>query len=170
MLAFGGARLMETSTAGVTVRLKLARNGPLVAMILAVPGETEVTAPCWPAELLTVATLVFDELQRTLWVALPAGALPRKNIFVVEHCVVSPAASDALPQVTMIFTGPCGWAKSSAAAAIRQSAAKPARVRCQGDTSASPAYCGRTHIRTLVKLSLTKISRVFRFWNRCGEF
>ncbi len=61
MLGFVGDTLIEISVAAVTISVVLSETGPDAAVIVADPAATAVARPL----LLTVATLVFDELQVT---------------------------------------------------------------------------------------------------------
>jgi hypothetical protein len=59
---------METSVAGFTSRVAEALTSPDVIPMLVVPTAKVVARPCVPAELLTVATAAFVELQCADWV------------------------------------------------------------------------------------------------------
>ncbi len=65
MLGLVGETLIETSVAGVTVRVVLSETEPDVAVIVVVPSATDVARPFEPAALLISATPVSDELQMT---------------------------------------------------------------------------------------------------------
>ena len=65
MLGLVGVIAMDTSTAGVTVRVVAPDTLPDVAMIVVEPVAMAVVDPFEPAALLIVAMVVFDELQVT---------------------------------------------------------------------------------------------------------
>jgi hypothetical protein len=65
ILGLVGVIAMDTSVAGVTVRVVDPETSPDVAVIDVEPAATEVASPLEPAVLLTVATPVEDELQVT---------------------------------------------------------------------------------------------------------
>ena len=67
MLGFFGATEIDTSVAGVTVRVALPDMfvAGSVAVIVAEPVPTAVAKPLEPGTLLTLATLVDDEFQVT---------------------------------------------------------------------------------------------------------
>ncbi len=60
-----GATMIDSSTAGVTVRVVVPEMLPDVAVIVVVPTSTEVASPLVPVTLLIVATSVFEEFQKT---------------------------------------------------------------------------------------------------------
>ena len=60
-----GVTAMETSPAAVTVSAVLPETVPIVAAITVLPVPAELANPLVPVALLTVATLVTDELQVT---------------------------------------------------------------------------------------------------------
>ena len=88
MLGVAGVTLMDTSTAGVTVRLvePLMPVAGSVAVIVVDPGATEEARPFNPDALEMVAVLVFDELQVAdvvkFWV------LESLNVPVAANCRV----------------------------------------------------------------------------------
>jgi hypothetical protein len=63
MLGLVGVTAMDTSVAGVTVRVVDPDVLPDVAVIVVEPAATEVADPLEPTALLMVATPVLDELQ-----------------------------------------------------------------------------------------------------------
>ena len=65
MLGSVGVTSIESSFAGLTVRLVLPERRPSVAVTVVSPAPTEVASPLEPEALLTVATALFDELQVT---------------------------------------------------------------------------------------------------------
>src|SRR5215471_1429118 len=65
MLAFVGVTTMETTVAEVTVTVAEPVREPEVAEMDVVPGVRAFTIPCVGAELLTVATDVFEDAQVT---------------------------------------------------------------------------------------------------------
>jgi hypothetical protein len=65
MLGLVGVTAMDTRMAGVTVSVVVPLILPDVAVIVADPVATEVASPLDPSALLTVATLVSEELQIT---------------------------------------------------------------------------------------------------------
>ena len=60
-----GETWIEDSVAEVTVRSVLPDTPPNAAVIVAVPGPTDVARPCEPGALLITATAASDELQTT---------------------------------------------------------------------------------------------------------
>ena len=65
MLGFAGIRAIETSTAGVTVKLADPDTVPLAADIVTAPGLTPVARP-WDAEALLIdATVASEEVHAT---------------------------------------------------------------------------------------------------------
>jgi hypothetical protein len=60
--ADGGFTLMDTTTAGVTVRSVLPLTEPAVAVIVVEPCAVAVARPCAPCTLLIEATLAAEEL------------------------------------------------------------------------------------------------------------
>jgi hypothetical protein len=65
MLGLVGVIAMDTSVAGVTVRVVDPDMPPEVAVIVVDPVATEKADPLEPAALLIVATVRSDELQAT---------------------------------------------------------------------------------------------------------
>jgi hypothetical protein len=57
---------MDTSVAGVTVRVVLAERLPVAAVICVDPMVTDTPSPLEPVALLMVATRVSDEYQATV--------------------------------------------------------------------------------------------------------
>ncbi len=65
MLAVAGVTAIETSVAALTVNVVVAETLPDAAVIVSEPAATDAASPLEPAALLTVATVVFEELQTT---------------------------------------------------------------------------------------------------------
>ena len=63
MLGLTGETAMDTSVAGVTVRVVVPAMFPAAAVIVDEPVANEVASPLLPAALLMAATAVVDELQ-----------------------------------------------------------------------------------------------------------
>jgi hypothetical protein len=84
MLGVAGVTIMEDRVAEVTVRVVLPEIFPEVAVMVALPAETQVARPL----LLIVATDVFDEVQvtcgRTSWL------VPSENAPRAANCWVAP--------------------------------------------------------------------------------
>ncbi len=57
--------MIDSSCAGVTVSVVVPEMLPDVAVIVVVPAPTEDASPFDPVALLIVATVVFEELQKT---------------------------------------------------------------------------------------------------------
>ena len=64
-LGLAGVTAIDTSVAGVTVKVVEPKAAPLAAEIVADPVPTATVSPLEPAALLTDATVVSDELQAT---------------------------------------------------------------------------------------------------------
>ena len=65
MLGFAGIKAIETSAAGVTVKLVDPDTAPLAAVIETDPGLTPVTRPWEAAALLIDATVVSEDVHAT---------------------------------------------------------------------------------------------------------
>jgi hypothetical protein len=74
MLGFAGVTAIETSVAGVTVKVVDPETAPLAAPIVVIPGLIAVAKPLVPEALLTDATAAVDVVQATaavrFWVEL----------------------------------------------------------------------------------------------------
>ena len=64
-LGLGGVTPIDTRVAGVTVSVVDPDTLPSVALIVVEPDESADPSPSKPEVLLTVATLVLEELHRT---------------------------------------------------------------------------------------------------------
>ena len=87
---------MDTSVAGVTVRVVLPLMLPELAWIVVEPVPTEVANPA----VLMVATVVAEELQVAVLVRF--WVLPSLNVPVAVNCWVFPLVSDGFAGVTAI--------------------------------------------------------------------
>jgi len=90
MLGFVGATWIETSVAGVTVSVVLPEIVPEAAVIVVEPAATAAASPLEPAVLLTVATVVNEELQVTI--AVMSWIVLSEKIPVAVNCLVVPSA------------------------------------------------------------------------------
>ena len=74
MLGFAGVTEIDTSVAGVTLKLVEPETAPLAALMVVDPGLIAVANPLEPEALLTAATVTADEVQATaavrFWVEL----------------------------------------------------------------------------------------------------
>jgi hypothetical protein len=66
MLGFAGVTEMDTSVAGVTVRVVVPDTVPDEAVIVVAPVDADVAKPLEPAALLIVATAVVEEYHATI--------------------------------------------------------------------------------------------------------
>jgi hypothetical protein len=110
MLELVGVMSRETSVAGVTVSVVDADTPPEAAVIVVEPAATEAANPSDPAALLTVATLIADELHAAVlvrsWVVLS------ENVPVTMNCRVVPLAMLGLVGVMDRETSVAGVAES----------------------------------------------------------
>jgi hypothetical protein len=98
-LAAAGITVTVATGIAVTPIVALPLLPSLVALIVAVPGDTAVTNP----ELFTVAMLGASDIHA---ISRPVSALLFASTTVAVACVVSPSTSDATPITTLTeFTG-----------------------------------------------------------------
>lgn len=83
-----GVTAIDANVAAVTVTVNVAETDPLVAVITAVPAFTAVTRPRGDPEVVTVATLVLEEVQVALLV-MAEFVLSVKSPVAVISLVVS---------------------------------------------------------------------------------
>ncbi len=93
---------MDTSVAGVTVRVVAPDMPPAAADIVVDPAATEVANPA----VLMVATPVLDELQVT--VAVRSCVVLSENVPVAVNCPVEPSAMLGLVGVSVMDTRVAG--------------------------------------------------------------
>src|SRR5438874_5124322 len=101
MVEFAGLTAMETSVAELTVSEAVPLTEPDAAVIVAAPLPTLVTTPCVPVLLLTLATVVADELHCTVPVTF--CVVPSLNIPVAVNCWVTPIGIEGNAGVTTIL-------------------------------------------------------------------
>jgi hypothetical protein len=106
MLGLVGVTAMETSAAGVTVKVVLPVIPPELAVIVVAPGVSDVAKPMVPGALLMVATDVEDELQITVVVRF--CVVPSSKVPVAVNCWLVPKAMLGLVGVTAMETSAAG--------------------------------------------------------------
>lgn len=84
MLGIAGVTVIETSAAGVTVRVVDPLMFPAVAVIVVCPSDTLAACPMAGAVALTVAIPGVDEFQDTEVVT--SKVLPSLNVAVAANC------------------------------------------------------------------------------------
>jgi len=99
MIADSGVTEMDSSATGVTNNVVESDTPPKVALMEVVPAFTEVASPFEPAELLTVAAPVLEELQATDDVR--SWTVASENVPVAVNCLVLPSAMLGLSGVTV---------------------------------------------------------------------
>jgi hypothetical protein len=102
MLGFVGATWIDTSVAEVTVSVVLPKIVPEVAVIVVGPAATAVARPLEPTALLTVATVVDEELQTAD--AVRSWNELSEKIPVAVNCCEVPAAMLGFVGATWIDT------------------------------------------------------------------
>ena len=102
----GGVTAIETSTAGVTVKIVLPPIDPDVAVMLVVPAPTEVASPWLLVELLIFAVDGVSELHCTVEVRFCVP--PSVNVPVAVNCCVVPSGMEGIAGVTEIETSVAG--------------------------------------------------------------
>ena len=99
MFGLAGVTAREDSVEEVTVRVVFPETVPTLAVMVAVPAARAVARPL----LLTVATVVSEELQETWVVISPLG--PIANVPVAVNCWVAPTDMVALAGLTAMEVG-----------------------------------------------------------------
>jgi len=101
-----GATAIDTSVAGVTVKVVDPLTDPDVAIMLVVPVPTLVATTCVPPTLLTVATDSLSTLHCA--VCVMSWVVPSVNVPVAVNCRFVPSGVEASAGVTATETGIAG--------------------------------------------------------------
>ena len=99
MFGLAGVTAREDSVEEVTVRVVFPETVPTLAVMVAVPAARAVAKPL----LLTVATVVSEELQEAWVVISPLG--PTANVPVAVNCWVAPTDMVAVAGLTAMEVG-----------------------------------------------------------------
>lgn len=97
-----GAMAIETSAAGLTVRLALPEIEPDTAMMVVAPGKNDCARPAVPGDMLIVAALGFDDVHCTE--AVRSCVEVSLYVPVAVNCCVVPKGIEAVEGETAIET------------------------------------------------------------------